>query len=81
MKHKRGILVLTPKATSPCFFKILFMDIFYDKENNTTAIRLVTLDSGVIGSEASLLNEVIRELLLLLLKNTMKTNKFQSDSK
>ena len=57
------------------------MDIFYDKENNTTAIRWVTLDSGVIGSEVSLLNEVIRELLLLLLKNTMKTNKFQGDSK
>ena len=57
------------------------MDISYDKENNTTVIGLVTLDSGVIGSEVSLLNEVIRELLLLLLKNAMKTNKFQGDSK
>ena len=58
------------------------MDIFYDKENNTTAIRLVTLDSGAIGSEVSLLNDVIRELLLLLLKKkTMKSNKFQVDSK
>ena len=56
------------------------MDIFFcNKDNKIVAISLVTLDSGVIGSEVSLLNDAIRELLLLLLKKiTSKENQYIS---